>query len=192
MIYRPIILDEEVVIPKKSFLVSKTDIQGKVIYVNKSFCEVTGYSEDEIVGEPHDVVRHPDTPRAIFYLLWESLLSGNDSTVVFKNLAKSGKYYWVISNLSNITSKQNKVELTSFSYAASAYVTDIMEELYDEMILAEKKNGIEGSLLLLEIFLAEKEMNYQEFIEELIKPRSILTNISYELKNALQIFWNKI
>jgi len=73
-------------------------LKGNIIFVNKSFCEVSGYVEEEIIGLPHNVVRHTDMPRAIFFLIWQSLMSGVRITAVIKNLAKSGKYYWVISD----------------------------------------------------------------------------------------------
>jgi len=67
MIYRPIIIDEEIKFSKKKFIVSKTDLKGKIIFINKNFSEISGYTEAELVGEPHNVLRHPDMPRAVFF-----------------------------------------------------------------------------------------------------------------------------
>jgi len=69
MIYRPIILDEEIKFSKKKFIVSKTDTEGNILFVNQNFCDVTGYKYEELLEQPHSVVRHPDMPKAIFYMI---------------------------------------------------------------------------------------------------------------------------
>ena len=93
MIYRPIAIDKEIIFSKKKFIVSKTDINGNITFINKNFCEISGYSEEELIGRPHNILRHSDMPRAIFYLVWNSLLRGEPVLGVVKNLATSGEYY---------------------------------------------------------------------------------------------------
>ena len=66
MIYRPIVLDEEIKFSKKKFIVSKTDIKGNIIFTNKNFSEVSGYTESELIGQPHNILRHPDMPKSCF------------------------------------------------------------------------------------------------------------------------------
>jgi PAS domain S-box-containing protein len=178
MIYRPIVLDEEIKFSKKKFIVSKTDLKGKIIFVNKNFCDVSGYTEDELIGAPHNIVRHPDVPRAIFYLIWKKLLSGKAISGVIKNLAKSGKYYWVIADLEPKFDRDgNIVSLTAFRRSAPQYVIDTVEELYQTMLTIEKKHGMKQSIEYLEGFLEEKGVTYDEFITELIKPRGILATL---------------
>jgi PAS domain S-box-containing protein len=99
MIYRPIVLDEEIKFSKKKFIVSKTDTKGIIIFTNKNFSEISGYSEAELVGQPHNILRHPDMPQAVFFLVWQTLLAGQPISGVVKNLAKDGRYYWVIADL---------------------------------------------------------------------------------------------
>ena len=84
MIYRPIVIDEEIKFSKKKFIVSKTDIKGNIIFVNKNFCDVSGYSEEELIGAPHNILRHPDMPRAVFFLVWSTLLRGEPVSGVVK------------------------------------------------------------------------------------------------------------
>jgi len=178
MIYRPIPIDEEIKFSKKKFLVSKTDLKGKIIFVNKNFCEISGYSEDELIGTPHNIVRHPDMPRAIFFLIWKNLLSGRGITAVIKNLAKSGKYYWVISDFEPKFDKDgNIISLTAFRRASPSYVIDEIEELYDVMLTIEKKHGMEKSLAYLEGFLEEKNMTYDGYLTELTKPKGIIETL---------------
>ena len=175
MIYRPIVLDEEIKFSKKKFIVSKTDIKGHIIFTNKNFSEISGYEQAELVGAPHNILRHPDMPKAVFFLVWQNLLAGNSISGVVKNLAKDGRYYWVIADLEpkkdvdgNITS------LTAFRRAAPQDVIDTTEELYATMLSIEKKHGMEKSLAYLEAFLEEHNLTYTEFMDELIKPKGII------------------
>ena len=80
-------------------IVSKTDPKGRLTYVNDVFCKVGLYSEDELVGQPHSIVRHPDMPRSIFALLWERIRAGREIFAYVKNMAKNGDYYWVLAHV---------------------------------------------------------------------------------------------
>ena len=178
MIYRPIVLDEEIKFSKKKFIVSKTDIKGKITFINKNFAEISKYTEAELMGVPHNVVRHPDMPKAVFYLVWQNLLAGNKISGVIKNLAKDGRYYWVIADLEpKFNSNGEIITLTAFRRAAPQKVIDTAEELYTTMLAIEKKHGMERSLAYLEGFLEENQMTYNEFIEELIKPKGIIASL---------------
>lgn len=175
MIYRPIVLDKEIVFSKKKFIVSKTDIKGNIIFINDNFAEISGYTQEELMGMPHNVIRHPDMPRGIFFLIWNSLKSGREVSGVIKNLAKSGKYYWVIADFSIERDREgNILSFTSFRRCASYQIIEEIEELYETMLSIERKQGIEGSLRYLESFLEEKKMSYDEFLEELIRPKGII------------------
>src|SRR5690349_19372657 len=63
----------EVFFDKDDIIVSKTDLKGHITYANKTFCEIAGYTEREVVGQPHSIIRHPEMPRAVFKLLWDTL-----------------------------------------------------------------------------------------------------------------------
>jgi PAS domain S-box-containing protein len=185
MIYRPIVLDKEIVFSKKKFIVSKTDTKGNILFVNKNFSEISGYSEEEIIGMPHNVIRHPDMPRSIFFLIWNSLLAGREVSGVIKNLAKSGKYYWVIADFSIKRDNQGQIEsFTAFRRAAPDQVIEEIEELYDTMLSIEKKHGIEGSLSYLESYLEEKGLSYDAFLDELVRPKGVLNTLVSGLKKV--------
>lgn len=79
----------------KSFLVSETDSKGIITFANEDFCKMAGYSIEEIIGKPHNIVRHPDMPRAAFADLWTTVKKGQRWKGFVKNLAKDGSYYWV-------------------------------------------------------------------------------------------------
>ena len=76
-------------------IISKTDLKGIITYVNKAFCALSGYSKEELIGKPHNIVRHPDMPKSVFKNLWETIEKNQEWRGIVKNLRKDGKYYWV-------------------------------------------------------------------------------------------------
>jgi PAS domain S-box-containing protein len=186
MIYRPIVLDEEIKFSKKKFIVSKTDLKGNIIFTNKNFSEVSGYTESELIGQPHNILRHPDMPQAVFYLVWQNLLSGKAISGVVKNLAKDGRYYWVIADLEPKFNAQGEItSLTAFRRAAPQDVIDAATELYATMLAIEKKHGMEKSIAYLQAFLEEHDISYDEFIAELIRPKGILATLLAAFKRLM-------
>ena len=91
---RPDPLDEEFKFSEDS-IVSSTDLKGIITYANRKFCEIAGYTKSELTGKNHNIVRHPDMPKAAFKELWDTIQVGKEWTGVVKNLRKDGKYYWV-------------------------------------------------------------------------------------------------
>ncbi|MEO6352124.1 MAG: PAS domain-containing protein [Oxalobacteraceae bacterium] len=89
----------EYVLVKGTSLVSKTDTKGRITYVNPAFIEVSGFTENELIGAPHNIVRHPDMPPEAFSDLWETLKSGIPWTGLVQNRSKNGDYYWVLANV---------------------------------------------------------------------------------------------
>ena len=85
-----------------SSIVSKTDTRGVITYVNAEFIEASGYTERELIGQPHNLVRHPDMPEEAFADLWETLKAGKPWTGIVKNRRKNGDHYWVVANVTPI------------------------------------------------------------------------------------------
>lgn len=92
-------IDHEVSLSDDEFIVSKTDTKGIITYVNRTFMGIAGYSEPELLGKQHNIIRHPDMPRGAFKLLWDTLQEGNEFFGYVKNLCKDGSYYWVFANV---------------------------------------------------------------------------------------------
>jgi PAS domain S-box-containing protein len=90
-----LVRDDEIVVPTGRLIVSRTDREGNITQVNDSFCEIAGYSRDELIGQPHSILRHPDMPRAAFRELWQTVTRGELWNGYVKNLCKDGRYYWV-------------------------------------------------------------------------------------------------
>lgn len=89
------LINEEVSYSASEELVSTTDLRGVVTYANDAFCKIAGYSNDELVGKNHNIVRHPDMPAAAFADLWQKLKKGESWRGIVKNRCKDGRYYWV-------------------------------------------------------------------------------------------------
>jgi PAS domain S-box-containing protein len=80
-------------------IVSKTDLKGRITYANRTFCDIAGYTEAEVLGQPHSMIRHPDMPRAVFKLLWDTIVDGREIFAYVKNMTKTGNYYWVFAHV---------------------------------------------------------------------------------------------
>ena len=80
-------------------IVSKTDVKGRITYANQSFCHMADYSEAELLGQPHSIIRHPDMPRAVFKLLWDTVLVRREIFAYVKNMSRNGDYYWVFAHV---------------------------------------------------------------------------------------------
>ena len=90
-----VLIDEEVLFGKDQQLISVTDTRGVIVYANDIFCEIAGYDKEELIGKNHNIVRHPDMPKAAFNDLWSELKFGNHWQGMVKNRCKDGRYYWV-------------------------------------------------------------------------------------------------
>jgi aerotaxis receptor len=88
-------MGSEYVLRDTDFLVSQTDEKGTILFANEDFCKIAGYTLEELVGQPHNIVRHRDMPRAAFKDLWDTVKSGKIWTGYVKNATKDGGYYWV-------------------------------------------------------------------------------------------------
>ena len=114
-------------------IVSKTDLKGKITYVNPYFIEVSGFTEDELLGAPHNLVRHPDMPPAAFADLWETLKSGLPWTGLVKNRRKDGGYYWVQANVTPVMEGDRVTGYVSVRTKPSREQVNAASDLYARM-----------------------------------------------------------
>jgi PAS domain S-box-containing protein len=89
----------EVSFGKEEVIVSKTDLKGLITYANDVFVRISGFSEEELIGAPHSILRHPDMPRCVFKFLWETINSGNEIFAYVLNRARNGDHYWVFAHV---------------------------------------------------------------------------------------------
>ena len=120
-------------------IVSKTDTRGRITYANEVFISVCGYSEAELIGAPHSIVRHPAMPRCIFQLLWEEIAAGREVFAYVINLCKNGDHYWVYAHVSPTFDEHGQiVGYHSNRRAPARNVLRQVEELYRELLAVEQ------------------------------------------------------
>lgn len=151
------------------FLVSKTDLKGRITYGNEIFIEFSGYSEQELLGSQHNIVRHPDMPRGVFKLLWDTLQAKQECFAYVKNMSRDGSFYWVFANVTPSLDANGSVE-GYFSVrrkpkaTALAVVADLYRKMLDEERRAGARDACEASLALLNGLLEQKGETYESFI----------------------------
>jgi PAS domain S-box-containing protein len=167
---RPLPKNEEIRLDPKRYIVSKTDAKGMITYGNDYFVEISGYTESELIKQPHNIIRHPDMPKVVFKLMWDRIQSGKQIMAVVKNLAKDGRYYWVVTEFESKTDKLTNeiIGYTAFRKAGTKDSVKIVEPLYTKLIQIEETNGIEAAEQYLLGFLEDKGVSYDEFIDNIV------------------------
>lgn len=103
----------ETIVPKEELIVSRTDLKGTITYANDTFAEISGYSVDELIGQSHNIVRHPDMPKVVFKKLWEDLKTKGSWSGFVKNIRKDEGFYWVYAEVSQVLKDGKLVEYKS-------------------------------------------------------------------------------
>lgn len=185
-IKRPTPVDEEVIWDKRSTLMSRTNKHGHIMTSNEAFQEVSGYTEAELYDQPHSLIRHPDMPKVVFKILWENLKGRQNFHAIIKNLSKSGKYYWVITNFEII--RNEKDEITAFVSYRKALPKSLINEhiapLYERLLKIEKANGMEVSERYFKGFLEDRKTTYDKFIRTLLKENAEEIRAFYNNKDT--------
>ncbi|MDY0781302.1 PAS domain-containing protein [Tenacibaculum sp. IB213877] len=163
------ILNEEVKWDKSKTIISKTDAYGTILYVNDAFSEAAEYSKIEVIGEPHNIIRHPDMPKVAFKVLWDALKKGQNFHAIVKNLTKTGKYYWVITDFTiDKNEKGDTVGYTARRKAVPQSVIEVIEPLYKTLLDIEKVKGEKASELYFNAYLNEEvNKSYDDFVIDL-------------------------
>ena len=129
-------------------IVSKTDLKGNITYINQDFIRISGYSADELLGEPQNIVRHPDMPKEAFYDLWYTLRSGKAWTGLVKNRCKNGDHYWVEAHAAPITENGEVTGYTSIRVKPSAEQIKQADAAYRQIREGDKSITIrEGAVV---------------------------------------------
>jgi PAS domain S-box-containing protein len=156
--------------PEDEIIVSKTDLKGHITYANRTFIDIAGFSEEELLGQPHSIIRHPDMPRCVFKLLWDTLESGQEIFAYVKNMARNGDHYWVFAHVTPTFNQQGQM----VAYHSNRRVPDrpqveLFTGLYEQLLREEQKHadwraGMESATSVLTTTLAGKNVTYEEFV----------------------------
>lgn len=152
------------------FILSKTDPKGRITYANETFLAVSGFREEEVLGAPHSIVRHPAMPRCVFHLLWETISSGRELFAYVVNLCKNGDHYWVLAHVTATTDAGGRI----VGYHSSRRVPERgavakIEPLYEKLCAIERshgdrKAGLVASRRHLDELVAETGRSFNEFV----------------------------
>ncbi|BDW97224.1 transcriptional regulator [Thalassospira tepidiphila] len=161
---------KELLLQPEEIIVTKTDKTGKMTYGNRTFYKFAGYNEKECIGQQHNIVRHPEMPRVVFKLAWETIQDGREIFAYVNNRSKNGDNYWVLAHMT--PSRNADDEITGYHSNRRAPDKKIIDEmiipLYEHLQKIEKsaaspKDGLDASYADLTKMLAEKKQTFNEF-----------------------------
>lgn len=136
--------NQEYVLTDTDLIVSKTDLKGVITYVNDDFIRIGGYSKSELIGAPHNILRHPDMPKAAFADMWKTLKSGNSWSGVVKNRTKQGGFYWVVADVMPLLENGRVVGYMSVRNKPTAAQIASASALYKEIQAGRSRYKIDG------------------------------------------------
>ncbi|PCJ31981.1 MAG: aerotaxis receptor Aer [Gammaproteobacteria bacterium] len=154
---------------ENDFIVSRTDVKGRISYGNEIFIRFSGFEEEDLIGQPHNIIRHPDMPRAVYRFMWQRLQAKQEFFGIVKNLCKSGAYYWTFASVKPSYQEGELNGYYSIRRKPSAEIVRTMTALYKQMIEEEarhssSKASMDASFKLLTDLLAKQDISYDEFV----------------------------
>ena len=155
-------IEKEFSVDENAFLVSKTDPKGRITYCNEPFLNIVGAKQGDLLGKPHNIIRHPDMPRVVFKMLWDRVQNKEEIFAFIKNKSFNGGFYWVFGNITASLDQQDNIRRKPNPKAI-----EVIKPLYTKLLELERDGGIEASKKYLLNFFEEKSTSYDEFINNL-------------------------
>lgn len=164
----------EVFFGRDDLIVSKTDMKGRITYANHTFLDIAGYEEEEVLGQPHNLIRHKNMPRGVFELFWEKISKEQEVFAYVVNATKSGDHYWVIAH---VTPSYENGEVVGFHSTRRVpnrqTIETVIEPLYEELNQIEaqssnRKDGVSASYARLLEVTGQKAHGYDQFVSSLM------------------------
>lgn len=161
---------QETVFGEDEIIVSKTDVRGRITYANDVFIKVSGYTEEELLNQPHSIVRHPAMPRCVFKLLWDTLESGQEIFAYVNNRAKNGNNYWVFAHVTPWFDAQGTIAgYHSFRRVPKREAVAAVEPIYRQLLDIENRNadskqGMAESFAAVLALLKQQNISYDRFV----------------------------
>lgn len=155
---------------EEELIVSKTNLKGHITYANDVFLRLSQYSPEEVIGAPHSLIRHPDMPRCIFKLLWDTIEAKKEIFAYVLNMASSGDHYWVFAHVTpTFDAKGNVISYHSNRRKPEAAQIEKVKPLYAALLAEEKrhdnrKEGMQRGFELLMNTLKKSDVEYDEFV----------------------------
>lgn len=162
--------NQEIRFRDSEIIVSKTDLKGRIEYVNDVFCRVSEMTTADVIGQPHSIIRHPDMPRTIFKFMWETIQSGSEIFAYVKNMSATGKFYWVIAHVTPSRDQAgNIIGYHSNRRVPSRKGIADVQPLYEKLLHIERKSGnrkqgLQEAETQLQTMLSDLGQTYEQFI----------------------------
>lgn len=157
-------IEKEIKVSNGDLLVSKTDTKGVITYCNRKFMKIAGYGENELIGKPHNIIRHKDMPKSVFKLLWSYIEEKREIFAFVKNRSNNGGYYWVYANVTaSFDENGDIVGYYSVRRKPNEDAIKTIEGIY-KMLLEKEEDSADLATAFLGDFLAQHELGYNEFI----------------------------
>lgn len=167
----PQVTGKEKTFDEDDIIVSKTDLTGKLTYGNRTFYRLAGLDEKDCLGHQHNIIRHPEMPRAVFELLWNTVKADKEIFAYVVNRSSNGDHYWVFAHVTpSYDGSGNAVGYHSNRRVANRQVLDDhIIPLYKDLLQIEKsaaspKDGLEASCKVIEDLLAKNKVGFNEFM----------------------------
>lgn len=161
----------EVFFPASELIVSKTDLKGRMTYVNRLFCKIAGYSEAQLLGQPHNLIRHPDMPRSVFRLLWDTIEERREIFAYVKNMNSAGDHYWVFAHVTPSYGLDGKIAgyHSNRRVPAPDLIKQVIAPLYADVLAIERrhpngKDAVAAGSKALTDFVASRKISYDELM----------------------------
>lgn len=155
------------------FIVTKSDLKGNIIYANQIFINISGFKENELLNQPHNIVRHEDMPSVIFKFLWEELKKDNEVFAFVKNKSKDNSFYWVFAHVTPSKDENDKITgYYSVRRKPSYKAIEFIEKFYDTLKEEEYIHGKKASEKLFYLTVKDKE-TYNKIINNLQKDTNV-------------------
>lgn len=152
-------------------IVSKTDLKGRITYCNTVFQRLAGMTEPELIGQPHSIIRHPDMPRCIFKLLWDTLGAGNEIFAYVVNRSVNGDHYWVLAHVTpsydlegNVVGYHSSRRVPNRTTVEQVIIPLYRQLLQEEARYENSKEGMNAAFNQVLKLLADKGVSYDELI----------------------------
>ena len=160
---------KEIQLATDDLIITKTDPSGHISYANRTFMRIAGYAEHELLGKPHNLIRHPDMPRGVYRLMWHTLQAGQEFFGLVKNYTAQGDYYWVFANITpDYTAQGTLAGYYSVRRQPTRAGIAAVIPLYQQMCAIEARSGKaaapDASMQWLLAQLDEKQLSYQQFV----------------------------
>lgn len=158
----------------EELIVSKTDLKGRITYANDVFLDISDYAEDEILGQPHSIIRHPEMPRCVFKMLWDEISAGHEIFAYVVNLSKNGDHYWVYAHITPSFDDAGNIQgyHSNRRVAVPETVENMIKPLYAELrgieeSHANRKEGMMAAHAVLIEKMQDAGLSYDQFVQSL-------------------------